>query len=265
MRCLFVLICFACPRFGFVSLAQEVGVIETDRDSFTPATTTVGSNRIIFEAGYSFIDNIGAKDTHSLPEVILRYGVSDWLELRFGTNYEIGGGVGAVSGNGSAFYRRDRDELESETKMQYGLKAALTDQCGWMPESAMILQGDTPVSGKETKTTFTGTYVFGWVFDEKIVWDSAMRYGIGANEDDNYNRWLPSTVVKVEVAERCNAHLEYFGIYSQGREDAVSQSYISPGVHYLLTPNAEVGVRVGWGLGAESANFFTNIGMGLRF
>ncbi len=38
-----------------------------------------------------------------------------------------------------------------------------------------------------------------------------------------------------------------------------------PGVHYLITPNLEVGVRVGWGLNDQSARFFANAGVGVRF
>ena len=32
----------------------------------------------------------------------------------------------------------------------------------------------------------------------------------------------------------------------------------SPGVHYLITRDLEIGVRVGWGLNRQSPNFFSN-------
>ena len=31
--------------------------LETDHDSFTPSTSTVGTGRLLFESAYSFIDN----------------------------------------------------------------------------------------------------------------------------------------------------------------------------------------------------------------
>ena len=37
------------------------------------------------------------------------------------------------------------------------------------------------------------------------------------------------------------------------------------GTHYLLTPNLEIGVRVGWGLNQDAANFFANTGVGWRW
>jgi hypothetical protein len=65
--------------------------IETDRDSFTPATTTAGRGRLIVESAYTFQDNRGVKETHSFPELLGRYGLTDRVELRLGWNYEVGG------------------------------------------------------------------------------------------------------------------------------------------------------------------------------
>src|SRR5262249_26217244 len=58
--------------------------IETDRDAFTPSMKTAPVNRLIMESSYSFIDNRGAPDTHSFPELLFRYGLTKRLELRLG-------------------------------------------------------------------------------------------------------------------------------------------------------------------------------------
>ncbi len=71
--------------------------LETDRDAFTPATSTAGQGTAIFESSYSFIDNRSVAETHSFPEVLLRYGVNDRIELRLGWNYEVGG-TGDIGG-----------------------------------------------------------------------------------------------------------------------------------------------------------------------
>jgi hypothetical protein len=265
MRQVAPILALMCLLTAPVAVAQEGEAehIETDRDSFTPATTTAGRGRLILESAYSFADNRDVPETHSLPELLARYGVSDWLEFRLGANYEVGGESSAVSGSGS---NEDFDdaEIESEAKVFYGVKAALTDQDGWLPRSIAILQAGTPTSGPETATHFVAAYAWGWDLADGWLWDSAIRYGDGSTEEDDFNRWAPSTVLKVQVAEQWNAHLEYFGAYSDGREDELSLSYVSPGLHYLVTPNFEVGVRVGWGLGNDAANFFSNVGVGLR-
>jgi len=67
------------------------------------------------------------------------------------------------------------------------------------------------------------------------------------------------------VTKRVNVHGEYFGIFTDGRENNTNSQYFSPGVHYLLTPNCEIGVRVGWGLNHDAAESFSNVGFGLVF
>jgi hypothetical protein len=267
MRLLTVISAASLALAASVALAQEgeQDHIETDRDSFTPATTVAGHGRLIVESAYSFIDNTEAAETHSFPELIGRYGVSDWLELRFGANYEVGGEGNPISGSGGEIGELEEGGIESEAKVFYGFKAALTEQNGWMPRSAAILHGNTPTSGAETATLLVATYVWGYTLVEGWEWDSAIRYGNGAIEEDGFNRWAPSTVLKTEFAENWMGHIEYFGIFTDGRAEKLSQSYISPGVHHLLTPDFELGVRVGWGLGGDAANFFSNVGVGVRF
>ncbi len=246
-----------------VAPAQE-SELETDRDSYTPATTTAGDGRWITEAAYSFIDNRTVAETHSYPELLLRRGVSDWFEVRLGWNYEVGGAGSPASGNVPSDLGEEAG-LEEEARMIYGAKAVLTDQCDWRPQSAVIIQGFTPTSGEATDTQMSATYVFGWTRESDVTWDSAIRYSTSNIEDDNFSVWSPSTVIKVPLSERWKAHLEYFGIFSSGRENETSQHFFSPGAHYLVTPNLEVGCRVGWGLNEEAPNFFSNAGFGWRY
>ena len=243
---------------------EEVDAIETDRDSFTPATTLAGCGRVIVEAAHTFIDNRAVPETHSFPELLVRYGASDWLELRLGWNYEVGGAGGPVSGNVPSDLGEE-DELEREHRMLYGAKAWISEQDVWLPESALIVQGFTPTGGEATDTHLSTTYVFGWTLPNRWVWDTALRYSTGSLEADRFDVWAPSTVLKIPVGERWKFHAEYFGVFSHGRADESVQHFFSPGVHYLVTSNLEVGVRVGWVLNREAPNFFSNAGLGWRY
>lgn len=238
--------------------------LETDRDSFTPATTTVGTGRSILEAAYSFIDNRGAYDSHSFPESLLRYGLTERFELRLGWNYEAGGASSTVSGS-SVGDVEPGVKLERASEISYGAKFGITEQNAWIPQSAFLAHAYTPTSGPATTTDFVGTYVFGWELPNMWLLDAALRYGITTEEHDHFNQWSPSVVLKVPVTEKWFAHVEYFSINTAGRERNRSVQYLTPGVHYLITPDIEVGVRMGWGLNDDSANFFNNVGIGWRF
>lgn len=242
----------------------ELDHIETDRDSFTPATTTAGQGRSILEAAYSLIDNRGAYDTHSFPESLLRYGLNDRIELLLGWNYEVGGTSNTVSGSDVGDFELGA-RIERASEISYGAKIGITEQDAWRPRSAFVGQAFTPTTGPATSTDFVGTYVFGWELPDEWQFDAALRYGFTSEEHDHFNQWAPSVVLKLPVADRWFAHVEYFSINTSGLERDRSVHFFSPGAHYLVTPNFEVGARFGWGLTHDSANVFSNIGVGLRF
>lgn len=246
--------------------AERKDEIETDRDSFTPSTTTAGKGRFIFESGWSFIDNRGYKETNSFPEALLRYGLTDKLELRLGANYEVGGAGSDVSGgNIGEEGLFSKGKLELDSNVSYGLKYRLTEGEGWLPGSAFIVQAATPTSGATTNTQVTSTYVFGWELPYRMKLDAAFRYIMATEEADHFNEWAPSVVLKVPLGERINVHAEYFGIFSTNKAEALNRQYFSPGLHYLVNDNFEIGFRLGWGLNDETPRFFSNVGIGIRF
>lgn len=248
---------------------NEAEEFETDRDSFTPATTLAGRGRLIFEAAYSLIDNRHGFEAHSFPEALFRIGLTDWLELRLGANYEVGGGSSMVplsrgepnletaAGGGS--------ELERESRVSYGVKLRTSEADGLMPGSALILQGQTPTSGPSTKSHFLVTYVFGWELTSRCTLDAAARYGTESEAEDHFSILAPSVVLKYALTERINVHAEYFSLISRGKERESQTHFLSPGIHYLLARDVEIGVRGGWGLNDQTPRYFINAGIGLRF
>ncbi len=59
--------------------------LESDRPDFTDSSTTVGLHRFQIESGYTYTHGEPGDpraDVHDLPEMLLRYGVAERLELR---------------------------------------------------------------------------------------------------------------------------------------------------------------------------------------
>lgn len=238
--------------------------LETDRETFTPATSTAGKNLWIVESSYSFIDNRDAPDTNSFPELLTRYGLTERIELRIGWNYEAGGGGNVVSPIESSEGIAGKGFF-TESHALYGLKAAVTRQQGWIPRSSAILEGFTPTSGDAPASQPVATYVFGWLFGNHWRFDTALRYTYGNEDHDAYNKWAPSTVLRIPINDRLQVHFGYFGVFTQGREIKRTRAFVSPGMHFNFTPNFELGLRVGWGITPDAANFFANTGFGWRF
>jgi hypothetical protein len=234
---------------------------ETDRDTFTFAPTTAGAGRTITEASYSFIDNATGPEAHSFPELLVRRGIGERFELRVGINYEAGG-PGLASGN-----QVGGEDLisEEESRMLYGAKLETSDQAGWIPMSALVVQGFTPLYGPTYQSTMMVGEAWAWRFANGWEWRSGIRYGTGWAEEDFFNQWAPSTALKISLGERWEVHAEYFGIMSDGKEKAINVQYGSCGGHVLLTKDLELGLRFGWGLNDTSPNFFANTGIGYRY
>jgi hypothetical protein len=253
----------------FAEAEGEAGEMETDRDAFTPASSVVGRRRFVVESAYSFLENRRSYETHSLPELLLRYGLTERVELRFGFNYEVGGGSNEISGSGSSFHETSLrgERLERETQVTYGAKVRLTDQNQLLPRSALILQGATPTGGSEGSSTATqliATGVTGWELPNRWRIDTALRFGTASEEGERFERWAPSGVLRVPLGERAAAHVEYFGVFTT-REGSADQHYVSYGAHTILGRELEVGFRLGWGLNDRSVRFFSNVGIGYRF
>jgi hypothetical protein len=248
---------------------ERADEFETDRDSFTPASSVVGRRRAVLETAYSFIDNRRSPETHSVPELLVRYGLTERVELRFGFNYEVGGG-NEVSGSGGGLNEplARLEGLTRESVVSYGVKVRLTEQAGWLPRTALILQGTTPTGGSpgtSTATDLVAAVIAGWELPNRWRVDTALRYGTGSEGGDRFGRWAPSAVLRVPVGERWGVHGEYFGLFTTNREENGPQHFLSTGAHYQPTRNIELGFRVGVGLNDRSARFFTNVGVGLRY
>ena len=84
-------------------------------------------------------------------------------------------------------------------------------------------------------------------------------------EDDRFTEWAPSVVVKRSLCcGRANAHVEYFSLHSDNREEDYRQHYFGPGAHFLVTPDLEIGARVFWGLNDDAAEFVAQVGLEAR-
>lgn len=161
-----------------------------------------------------------------------------------------------------------RARLSREYTLAYGVKIGITRQDEWVPRTAFILQGFTPTGGStgtSTATQLVATLAAGWDLSNRWRFDAAIRYGTESEEGDHFNQWAPSAVLKVPFGEKWAAHAEYFALFTTGKEQNTSKHFFSPGLHYLVTPDLEVGFRLGWGLNTLCARFFANVGVGYRF
>ena len=238
--------------------------LHTDRDAFTPATVCVDPGEILVEGSYVYIDNRTGLPTNSYPELLWRIGGTEWFEWRLGVNYSVGTQGNVVTSVEIGELPLDGSRLY-ESGLLYGFKAAVTEQVGLLPESCFIMEATTPTYGQDFGTVPVATYVAGWELPGRCRLDTAIRYAYAEGRETWFSRWGPSAVLRVPVTERWEVHAEYFGTFTQGLPVDTSRPFFSPGTHYMLTKNLEIGIRVGWGLTNAAAPFFSDAGFGWRW
>jgi hypothetical protein len=241
---------------------EEKDEVEPDRSAFTPATSTVGRNRLLLELSGSYLDFRSGPGKYSYPELLARYGLTDRFEARFGYNLESNGKdepelvgtdvAGTILGVGT-------------TQFGYGFKWQATDQDGWLPRSGFVVQGYTPINGETLTSEVAAGYVFGWVLPNGWRFDSGFRFNTNRFEGDGYSVWANTHVLRVPLTDRLGTNVEYFGLYSSDKDVDFVRPYFSNGYTFLATPGLELGLRVGVALNRQSPPFFVNAGFGWRY
>jgi hypothetical protein len=236
----------------------------TDRDAFTPSTKTIAPGSTLSEGSYVFIDNRAGLPTNNIPEFLLRVGGTDWLEWRLGVNYSVNAQGNVVTSVEVGEGRFDGQTLY-EANMLYGFKADVTDQDGLLPESCFIMEAGTPTNGDLWGTVPVATIVAGWELPGEWRLDTSLRYIYAEWETGWFSRWAPTAILRMPVTERWEIHAEWFETVTQGLPIDSVRPFFSPGTHYLLTDDIEVGIRIGWGLNDVAAGFFSDTGIAWRY
>jgi hypothetical protein len=244
--------------------------IETERHDFTQSAVTVGRHVAQIEGGYTYFYKDTEEETessHTAPEMLLRVGLSEDIELRLRWTYVW------------QFIDEEPDLIGSED-LRYGLKLQMTRQscCGYVPTSALELRGSAPTGGEAFTTgrvEFSLDYVYQWELSEGVTFAGSTgfsTYGFGdfgiipdEPSEDRYLSMSQSAVLGLELTESNMMYAEWFGIFSDGLEDEFVVSVFNIGIDHYVTNNFVLDVRAGLGLTDDSDDFFTGVGGGYRF
>jgi hypothetical protein len=238
--------------------------LESDRPDFTDSSTTVGYRRLQIESGYKYTQAIAgdpAHNAHDLPELVVRYGVAERLELRVAWD------------EGIVFDRRvDRNSgrlvAESRsTDMDIGFKYALTEQNKWRPQSAIVTSVSAPVGTPEQSSGQADVlinYFYSWEFTKKL----SLNCGTGslwtAESGDHLSRFFQSACVEYELTEKLHVFNEWAVFLRRDFNDNRPQFYYDAGLTYLVTPNFQLDWEAGVGLNDAADGFFTGCGLTIR-
>lgn len=237
--------------------------LQSDRPDFTEASTTVGLRRLQIEMGYTYIrDNSAAAETsaHSYPETLYRIGLfAEWLEARIGWNY------------GTNLTRENivSSVFDGGEDLYIGAKLALTEQDGWRPEMAVILQtnlptGHTDVTSGEVEPGMN--WLYGWDVTEVVAIGGSTQVNRAQDEADVFfAEFAQSMTINYALGDKLGGYTEWFAFFPAGSATDLPQQYFDGGFVYRVNNNLQFDIRAGVGLNDAADDFFAGSGSVIRF
>ncbi len=253
---------------GFMSdAAPLIGPLVTDRPDFTESTEAVARGHVQLELGYTFTydresDRRVREDT--APELLIRAGVADDLELRIGWDGFTSSDELLVSRAG---LRSIEDTTEGASDLALGLKLKLVDQEGWRPHFGVIAELSLPVGGAPTTSDDVDPAVsLLWAYDVSDSFSVAgnINLTLPTQEGDRFVQAGASLSVAATLSESLGSYIEYFGAYPAS-DGADAAHVLNGGFTFLISDNLQFDIRVGFGLTEEAPDLIAGAGFAVRF
>ena len=243
--------------------AEEEKPLESDRPDFTESSSTVGDKVLQIESGYTYTHAIAgapAVDEHDLPELLVRYGVAERLELRL----EWEGWLFDHSSDRTAAGSQD---VNGSSDTEFGFKYALTKQQKWRPQAAVLVGVTAPVGAPAFSSRQVDAriaYLYSWELTKKLSLACSTGNLWTGETDDRFSYLYQSASLDYELTERLHCFNEFYAWFRRDSLDNRTQSYYNGGLTFLVTKNFQVDWRAGWGLNDASDRFFTGCGLTIR-
>jgi len=232
----------------------------TDRPDFTESTATLPPGYFQLEGGYTF-SRLGDTDSKSLGELLLRAGVGERWEARFG----LGSYDRIDAGRGTA-------RLSGYEDPTLGVKFRLTEDDPNLlppgrPRMSILLATSIP-AGSDDLTTDEwqpeGKLALGWDLSDRISLASNLIYAYPSDDGERFNQFAASLSAGMSFTDQLAIYLEGFG-FSKESADGSATSYINSGLTYLVSNDLQLDVRIGAGLDEPHPNWFAGLGAAVRF
>ncbi len=232
--------------------AQEHEVLITDRPDQTESPQVVGKGVFQIEtgAGYEKTDDKTVKST-TYNTTLIRYGLSDNLELR------LGGDLVGIKKNGV------KVGSTGYSPLLFGAKIAISKEKGWMPEIGLLGHLSLPfTASSEFKPEYTGVD-FRFSFAHTLSERSSLSYNLGAAiaDDSPELNYLYTLVYGYGLTERLGFYIELYGDFPEDTKDVHRWD---AGFTYLVSNDLQLDVLAGTQV-HKSANQDFMFGFGVSY
>ncbi len=214
------------------------------------------------EGGYSLLcDSVdGARGTqHAFPDFLLRYGLTERLELRFGWPGYMTGDLDPAAPGG-----RSSRVLNPNVGLVYDLWS----QRGLLPQTAVHAALPVPLDGNPFSLNSLQPLtelMYAWQTSERTALTGRSGFAIFRSESDNYTQFQQSLAFDITLTERLGTFVSWNMLANRGSWNDTSQHMAGGGFSFLLTERFAVSWRSAAGLNSAAPDFITDLRFAYRF
>ena len=244
---------FLCVLFGASALgaqeANDPGPLITDRPDFTESALSVPAGRLQIEGGYTG-SRQGSETSHSVGDLLLRFGILRGFEARLGLNSFV-------------ILERPGADLDGLQDISVGTKLDAVELFGWPRTVRLALIAATAVPSGNSETGSTE-----WQPDATLAFsfDISDRLGLGSNAglrfpvDDGgrFTQGALSVALAIGLSDRWGAYAEAYALLPEGSRP--DELFLNAGVTFLTSDDFQLDARVG---SAVAGNVWPNVFAGI--
>jgi hypothetical protein len=235
--------------FGMTPLSSSAQ-ISADRPSFGDGTATVRPGT--FQAGLGYAFNGNGLNSHDLGQLLLRYGVTDALEVRGGVNSYVVNESPVGNGYVGSGIGAKLNLLETETSALSGVATVS------LPTGTGVYDTIDDRARQEVKLAFDGALGEGLTLS--MNGGASFYYSAGV-QDDRAVQWLFIPTLSVDVTDTVGAYVGYAGFYDEGS----NENWVEGGLTFLSSLDTQFDVNTGLRVDENANDFFVGLGVAHRF
>ncbi len=219
---------------SFDVIAQETPIF-TDRPNVTDAVPLISPGTFQVEFGYANSQS-GNFSHNTIPNLSVKYGLIDWLELRVLTNYAV-----------NKFDFMGSETQSGITPITFSPKFGILEQEGAIPRTSLVTNFTFPNVGAQAFQLDELNYGFRLLFEYgfgRFTWTNSTGTDWPKGTEQI---WAFTTVGGYALTDKLSTWLELFGTFNDDN-GGVGFDF---GLAYLVSPNFQIDLIYGNQIGGS--------------
>jgi len=248
---------------------SDPGPAEPESDPLPPAKFDLGERisavtqgRVQIEAGYVFMFDRadGAKTwEHAVPDLLLRVGLTERLELRLGWP----GYVATIHEDAAG-----RTSADRTLNPNVGFMLDLFPQQGWRPQTAVLASVPITLEGNPFALDSLqplSQVLYCWYLSDRLSFGGTTGLAPFDDQGDHFIEFQQSVDIDYLLFDRLGSFVEWTVLVDHGSADDGAEHMLGAGLAVLCSEHFQVSWRAAVGLNGRAPDWLTGVRCALRF